>query len=113
MLAIVVAASLLLRDLVTPASNYGNIACSEVEAQLAGYIAGELDQERTAQIRVHLEHCPDCHLLYREFRARARETVALPVGLHQSLAANLHGPFRWAALNQVERGDSQLAGRLK
>ncbi|MFT4557397.1 MAG: zf-HC2 domain-containing protein [Planctomycetales bacterium] len=46
----------------TPDGEYqfGSICCSEVAQYAAAFNKGELDEEKTAQIRQHIAKCPHC-----------------------------------------------------
>jgi hypothetical protein len=39
---------------------FGSICCSEVAQYAAAFNKGELDEEKTAQIRQHIAKCPHC-----------------------------------------------------
>ena len=39
---------------------FGSICCSEVTQHAAAFHKGELDEEKTAQIRQHIAKCPSC-----------------------------------------------------
>lgn len=63
------------RQVETPDSGYqfGSICCSDVSQYAAAFHKGELDEEKTAQIRQHIAKCPHCG---PEFEKLAKEPQA-------------------------------------
>jgi hypothetical protein len=53
---------------------FGSICCSEVTQYAAAFKKGELDEERTAQIRQHIAECPHCR---PEFERAANQPQTL------------------------------------
>lgn len=56
--------------------SYGEITCSEVEAGLADYVAGDLSTDRLEQFRLHLDRCPRCQDLLDQMGGTAGQPVA-------------------------------------
>ncbi len=40
--------------------------CNEVKERLSGYLDGELTQQNSQLVKVHLESCDECHQLHQE-----------------------------------------------
>ena len=49
--------------------------CNELLHELADFLHGELDAERTAHLRAHLEDCPPCFET-ADFQAQLRQVLA-------------------------------------
>lgn len=69
--------------------------CSEAVHQLYHYLDGELNDERRAQIRAHLESCPPCFEGF-EFEYELRELIkrkcqeSAPASLKNRIAQAIH-----------------------
>jgi hypothetical protein len=50
-------------------SSFGGIACHEVQANLAGYVAGTLPADLAARIEDHLRECHVCRQLLQKMQA--------------------------------------------
>lgn len=63
-----------------------NLECRDVSSMLAGYVAGDLDQESRRSIEQHLVSCEICRMKLREMQAgeMARQIVlAFPSNVYQ------------------------------
>lgn len=70
------------------------ISCEEVIEQLFAYLDGDMDDEATAMIRHHIEHCRDCFTraeFEQKLRARIADTacVSAPERLRRRVRAIL------------------------
>jgi len=52
-------------------SEHGGIACREVKNEARDYVAGNLQPERVAQFKIHLEHCPRCQAMVDKLKLEA------------------------------------------
>lgn len=53
--------------------------CEEIEVFLSGYLDGELTQQESQQVEVHLEDCLGCREIYRELREARQAAADLPI----------------------------------
>jgi len=52
--------------------------CDKVEEKLSGYLDGELTQQQSQQIRVHIESCEDCQQLQTELLSLKKDIQQIP-----------------------------------
>ncbi len=51
--------------------------CNEVEEQLSGYLDGELTQQESQKIHLHLESCQSCQSIYRDLKSMQHSIAQL------------------------------------
>ena len=66
--------------------------CERFEELLSAYLDGELPEAEEAELRAHLDRCPDCAAMYEAFSAvgEAVRTQDVPDTLHSRIMETVH-----------------------
>ena len=77
-LLIALAGSVIWQKTFAPSGHhYGGIACVEVKAHLAQFIAGNVDTDLAIRIKTHLKDCPNCGPSYRSMQSAHRHNAII------------------------------------
>ncbi|MCK5664578.1 MAG: zf-HC2 domain-containing protein [Thiotrichaceae bacterium] len=60
--------------------------CDKVENLLSGYLDGELTQQESQQVRIHIESCESCKQLYAELRNQQKAIQSIHVDVGEEAA---------------------------
>lgn len=66
--------------------------CERFEEMISALLDGELSAEEEAEVRAHMEHCPECRAMYEAFAAvgEAIGTQEVPATLHSGIMDKVH-----------------------
>ncbi len=96
----------------------GAAACADMRDDLSALLDGELSPERAAELRSHLEDCPDCRAQLARLQdvdarlAASARGIAVPSDLRARLAARIAGEAAAAESAAPRRGPAGRVPRL-
>ena len=66
--------------------------CERFEERISALLDGELSAVEEAEVRAHMEHCPECRAMYEAFAAvgEAIGTQEVPATLHSGIMDKVH-----------------------
>lgn len=66
--------------------------CERFEEMISALLDGELSAGEEAEVRAHMEHCPECRAMYEAFAAvgEAIGTQEVPATLHSGIMEKVH-----------------------
>ena len=66
--------------------------CERFEEMISALLDGELSADEEAEVRAHMEHCPDCRAMYEAFAAVGEAVGAqeVPATLHSGIMDKVH-----------------------